>query len=161
MTHDGYTRADALARAREAWDLRIIGTTWDDVAARLGYANDKNAMRAVREAFGEMPEPDRDEFRRLVTDRLEFWSREAMRTYSQATTVRERSAAIRAGVQTVTTLARVSGVLLDRPSTPTETALQAWVAHMLASQTPSWPQEADVVVVHGEIEAGDDSGAGT
>lgn len=122
----------ALDRARRCWDLRVAGLSWRQVAQREGYSDDAGAIRAVREAFGDVPEPDKAEFRALVTERLDFWNREAMRAYADATTVRDRTAAIRAGVQATTALARVTGVEADRAYSPVQAEMDAWVAAMLA-----------------------------
>ena len=142
--------AEALDRATRLWDLRVLGLPWKDAARQVGVSNAQNAIRCVREAFGELPEPDKAEFRALVTERLDFWNREAMRTYASAATVRERTAAIRAGVAATTALARVTGVEADRPYSPAVAEIEAWVASALSGS--GLPVEAPGVlgVVVGE-----------
>jgi hypothetical protein len=146
MVDKAAVNADALSRAERLWQLRTVGLTWDECARRVGLANGQNAIRCVREAFGELPEPDRSEFRALVVARSEFLWREALRTLDAASTARERVAAIRAGQAVLSGLARVTGVEVERPYSPVASEIEAWVAGQLAAvPSDSVPVEAVVV----------------
>lgn len=165
MTDDGYTRADAFARAQEAWRLRRQGLLWESIADRLGYANGQNVMRLVRDTFGELPQPEKDEYRRLVTERGEFLYGLALRTFMEATTPRDKAAALRVCVSANMAQARVTGVLLDRFYNPSQREIDGQVAAWLSEGytvldgelvPPSgdaqalgagtaWPEEAQVV----------------
>jgi hypothetical protein len=139
-------RADALHRADEAWRLRVLGASWAEVAEAVGYANPENAIRAVRETFGIVPEPDRSEYRRLWRERLERLWRQA---YSDA--LDRQPGAVTAAVRIVETAMRLDG--LAAPSevivhNPPGAEIEAWVMGMMSERQPDL-EEYDVL---GEIE---------
>jgi len=72
-------RADALDRAETIWTMRIGGATWDQCAKAVGLATPQNAMRCVRETYGEVPQVDREELRHLWRERTEVVWRQALR----------------------------------------------------------------------------------
>ncbi len=72
-------RADALDRAEKIWALRIGGATWDQRAKAVGLTTRQNAIRCVREAYGEVPQVDREELRHLWRERNEMVWRQALR----------------------------------------------------------------------------------
>lgn len=64
--------AKSMQRVADAWSMRVRGATWDEIASTLGYANGPNALRAVRNLAGTLPEPQMPELRSLWRERLEF-----------------------------------------------------------------------------------------
>lgn len=72
-------RADALDRAETIWAMRIGGATWDQCAKAVGLSTPQNAMRCVRETYGEVPQVDREELRHLWRERNEVLWRQALR----------------------------------------------------------------------------------
>jgi hypothetical protein len=72
-------RADARDRAETIWAMRIGGATWDQCAKAVGLANEANAIRCVRQVYGEVPDIDRAELRHLWRERLEVVHRQALR----------------------------------------------------------------------------------
>lgn len=70
-TQVGAVRGDALARADQAWSMRIGGGTWAAIAQATGYSDAANCIRAVRSVYGQLPEPSRAERRDLWRERLE------------------------------------------------------------------------------------------
>lgn len=64
-------RADHGDRASRAWRLRAAGMQWDEIAETVGYANDSNAIRAVKAFFGTLPTPDRELTRAVWRERHE------------------------------------------------------------------------------------------
>lgn len=102
-------RADAMRRASEAWQLRVAGRTWEQVAAAVGYTDAANCVRAVRTYFGTLPAPARDELRELARARGEaLWSQ----AFQDA--LERRPGAVRAAVALLQRQAALDG--LDEPS---------------------------------------------
>lgn len=64
-------RADALDRANRAWSARVAGAAWKEAAEVAGFSSGRVALDACRNVFGELPQIDREELRRLWRDRLE------------------------------------------------------------------------------------------
>lgn len=154
---DALTRFNAAAqdRVNRAWMLRVLGASWDQVAEQVGYSTGSNACRAVREAMGELPQPQRDELRDLWRSRIEVLWRQSLRDVNQ-----QRPGALSAGVRIAERAARLDG--LDAPEvhviTPTTRELDEWVAEMLAAGGQGIPdvEEADVIVIDGEVVEDDD-----
>lgn len=51
--------------------MRIDGATYDEIAARLGYANRSGAFKAVNDALADVPRESVEEYRHLQIERLE------------------------------------------------------------------------------------------
>lgn len=149
---DGLTRFNAAAqdRVNRAWMLRVMGASWDQVAEQVGYSSGSNACRAVREAMGELPQPQRDELRDLWRSRIEVLWRQSLRDVNQ-----QRPGALSAGVRIAERAARLDG--LDAPEvhviTPSSRELDEWVGQFLLADGP---EEADVIVIDGEVVEDDD-----
>lgn len=102
-------RADALERAEKAWNVRVMGGSWQQAAEIAGYADGSNALRAVRAVYGTLPTLERDEARRLWRDRLEVYYRQALKDLHNGV-----PGAITAAVRIAERAARLDG--LDAPS---------------------------------------------
>lgn len=50
-------------RAAKGWRMRVMGAPWAVIARELGYANEANVYRAVKNYFGTVPQVDRDMLR--------------------------------------------------------------------------------------------------
>ncbi len=140
------TRGDAMQRAAQAYHLRVMGKTWAEIAADVGFSNDANAIRAVRRFVGKLPEPSADETRTVWRDRMEhLWSL-AARDAEQG-----RPGALRAGVAIADRASRLDG--LDAPTRvrfePGEEELEAIVATLLHKGGHEEILDADVL----ELEA--------
>lgn len=144
-------RADALARAEKAWNVRVLGGSWEQAARIAGYSDPSNAMRAVRSVYGTLPEVERSEARRLWRDRLEVLWRQVVQD------VHERiPGATTAAVRIADRAARLDG--LDEPArlsiTPSDGELQRFVSTVIAAQGGrDIPDEGDIFgdVVDAEI----------
>ncbi len=51
--------------------MRIDGATYDEIAARLGYANCSGAFKAVNDTLADVPRESVEEYRHLQIERLE------------------------------------------------------------------------------------------
>lgn len=102
------SRADAMQRASTAWQLRVAGKSWDDIAADLGYENHSNVIRAVRTHFGTLPSPAREELRALARARGEVVWSQALRDVLE-----QRPGAVRAAVAVLQRQSALDG--LDQP----------------------------------------------
>ncbi|MGN7977476.1 hypothetical protein ACTJJ4_07880 [Microbacterium sp. 22195] len=71
-TRTPHANAKAMQRVADAWAMRVRGATWDEVAEAVGYANGPNALRAVRNFVGGLPELQTSELRSLWRERMEF-----------------------------------------------------------------------------------------
>lgn len=70
-----HVRGDALERANRAWELRISGMPWKQVAEMTGFAHASSAQNAVKAVYGSNPAVDREQLRDLWRARLEvLWS---------------------------------------------------------------------------------------
>lgn len=136
------TRGDAMQRAAQAYHLRIVGRTWTEIAAEVGFANDANAIRAVRRFAGRLPDPSPEETRTVWRDRMEhLWSLAARDAETG------RPGALRAGVAIADRAARLDG--LDAPTrvhvTPGAAELDEIVARLLRMGGVEEIVEADVI----------------
>ncbi len=132
-----------MQRASEAWHLRVIGRTWQQIADECGYANPSNAHRAVMRFAGTVPDPAPDELRRLWRHRMELLWSLAVRDATKA-----RPGALRAGVAIADRAAKLGG--LDVPQahilvTPTETQYQMLVERILGAGAHTVDTEHDVL----------------
>lgn len=123
MTGELQPRAGHLQKADMAWQARVQGATWRQAAELAGYSTEQAAIRAVRRAYGQVPEIDREERRRLWRDRLEdLWAENRQ-------DVRDRRAgAVVAGVrivQAATFLDQLGGTNVG--VSPAREELEAWV----------------------------------
>ena len=109
MTPRRKTRADAMQRAAQAWQLRVAGRTWQQIASTLGYSDPANVVRAVREYYGQLPQPDREELRELARARGEVLFEQAL-----VDVLQQRPGAVRAAVAVLQRQAQLDA--LDRPS---------------------------------------------
>lgn len=136
------TRGDAMQRAAQAWHLRVLGKTWNEIADTVGFANDANAIRAVRRYVGRLPEPDADQARTVWRERMEHLWGIAARDAEAG-----RPGAIRAGVAIAQRSAALDG--LDAPSryeiTPGEAQLEQLVQQLLQRSGYEDSPEADVL----------------
>lgn len=135
------TRADALKRADEAWRLRVSGASWGEVADLVGYTDRNNALRAVRNVYGTLPQIERDELRALWRDRLEWLWRQVAHDVTE-----QRPGAAVAGVRVAQAATRLDG--LDMPSevvvyTPDESEIDAFVIAATSYLRPQ-VEEADI-----------------
>jgi len=140
-------RADAAQRAAAAWNARVLGASWEQAAEIAGFANAPNAHRAVTRAYGQVPEPERSELRRIWRERLEVLWRQSVRDVTD-----QRAGAVTAGVRVAGAAASLDG--LDEPtridlSTPTTAEMAEWLSRALSS---GLPVEYDIVA--GEVESG-------
>lgn len=135
-------RADALERAERAWNVRVLGASWEQAARVAGYADPSNAIRAVRSVYGSLPEVERSEARRLWRDRMEVLWRQVVQD------VHERvPGATTAAVRIADRAARLDG--LDEPSrlsiTPSDAELQQFVVTVIEARGgAAIPAEDDI-----------------
>lgn len=64
-------RALAAERRRRAVELALRGTTYEQIAAALGYANRGTVYRIVKNALADREVESIDELRRVEVDRLD------------------------------------------------------------------------------------------
>lgn len=125
--------AAALQRADKAWRARVLGASWAQAALVAGYADDTTAWHAVKNAYGELPKLDREEVRALWRERLEVAWRQSVKDMAE-----QRPGAVTAGVRVAGAAAALDG--LNEPTevvvSPSAAELEAWVARVLAAQTP-------------------------
>ncbi|OAN37437.1 hypothetical protein A4X16_16640 [Microbacterium sp. H83] len=142
-----------MQRAAQAWHLRVLGRTWAEIAEAVGFANDANAIRAVRRFVGKLPEPDVDETRTVWRERMEHLWGIAARDAEAG-----RPGAIRAGVAVAQRASALDG--LDAPAryeiTPAESQLEQLVQQMLARSGHVQVEEPEVLEL--EVLAVDDAG---
>lgn len=144
-----------MQRAAEAWHLRVLGKTWDEIARTVGYANDANAIRAVRKFAGRLPAPSAEETRTIWRERMEhLWSIAARDAAAG------RPGALRAGVAVAQRAAALDG--LDEPTRvavgPDDEFLDQIVSRIAAAAGHEEILEADVLELEvlPAVEAGDD-----
>lgn len=127
--------------------MRIRGAGWDEIARALGYANAPNAVRAVRNYVGRLPEPQAPELRSLWRERLEHLWPVAVRDVEAG-----KPGATRAAVAIAQRAAQLDG--LDAPTrieyTPTEREYAEIVAAMLAHEGITLPIEGEIIDVEPE-----------
>lgn len=143
-------RADAAQRAATAWNARVLGATWEQAAQVAGFTDKSNCFRAVRRAYGSVPEPEREEQRRLWRDRIEHLWRQSVKDVAE-----QRPGAVTAGVRVAGAAAVLDG--LNAPTevvvSPSTAELEAWVERVLALRVPV-VEEFDII---GELPAGQGS----
>lgn len=137
-------RSDALARADRAWRVRVAGGTWADAAEVGGYASPQNALRGVRDTFGELPAVTRDDLRDVWRARLEVMWR-----YAQRDAAEGKTGAIVAGVRVAQAAALIDG--LNAPTEfvvhePTQREIESWVMTVVQMASPL-PEEHDVISI--------------
>lgn len=67
--------AEATVRHLEALELRIAGCTFEQIAAKVGYADKSGAWKAVKSALELTLQPAADELRELESQRLDkLWN---------------------------------------------------------------------------------------
>lgn len=137
-------RADYAQRVQRAWNLRVAGMGWDEIAETVGYSSRSNVIRAVQRYTGTLPTVDTESLRLLSRERGEYlWrhaANEVERTKGGANAVRTATDVLRhqdslygLGQQTV----RVQ-------SDPTPDELARVVSSLLASVGVVMPMEADI-----------------
>jgi hypothetical protein len=140
-------RADAAQRAAAAWNARVLGASWEQAAQIAGFSNAPNAHRAVTNAYGQVPEPERDELRRVWRDRLEHSWRQVVRDMAE-----QRPGATTASVRIAGAAAALDG--LNEPTeirvSPSTAEIEAFVARVRAAEQPQ-VVEFDIL---GELEPG-------
>jgi AraC-like DNA-binding protein len=139
------TRAEADDRAAKAWRLRVMGAPWAVIARELGYANEANVHRAVRNYFGTVPQIDRDMMREMARQRGEqLW----MRAYAEVERTGGAPAAIRAATEVLRRHAALDG--LDEPTrvdlqhTPSQEEFVTFVHAAAKGLGIEMAQEADI-----------------
>jgi hypothetical protein len=123
-----HANAPAAQRVQDAWALRVRGAGWKEIALVLGYANAQNAMRAVRNFAGRLPQPSAPELRSLWRERLEYLWPMAVRDVEKG-----RPGATRAAVSVAARAAQLDGldapqrVTVDFEDPEVQRALFAWL----------------------------------
>ena len=140
MTTRLHQHADAAERARNAWTARIVGSTWAQAAEVAGFTDAGNCVRAVRNYFGALPEPERAEQRALWRERLELLWRQSGRDVRG-----QRPGAVRAAVALSQRAAQLDG--LDEPSrsvvyTPSQEQIEEYLSTVVPRDAGA---EAEVV----------------
>ncbi|MFT4234309.1 MAG: hypothetical protein QM607_04815 [Microbacterium sp.] len=103
------TTADGMRKASSAWQLRVAGRSWEDIAREVGFSDAPHAHRAVRNFFGSVPQPAREELRELARARGEVVFRQALEDVLD-----QRPGAVRAAVAVLQRQAALDG--LDEPT---------------------------------------------
>jgi hypothetical protein len=134
--------AKAMQRVADAYAMRIRGADWATIAHTVGYANPQNAMRAVRNYTGGLPELAPEELRSMWRDRLEYLWPLALRDVENS-----RPGATRAAVAIAQRAAQLDG--LDAPQqveiSPGEETLDRLIATMLKRAGHEEIIDADVI----------------
>jgi len=134
--------APAAQRVADAWAMRVRGAGWNEIALALGYANPQNAMRAVRNYVGKLPEPSAPELRSMWRERLEYLWPIAARDAEAG-----KSGAVRAAVAVAQRAAQLDG--LDAPQhfqiDPSSEELDRLVAELLAFKGLTPVREFDIL----------------
>lgn len=124
-------RLDAEQRAVKAWQGRVAGLTWAQVAAHAGFSDATAACRAVSRYFGQLPAFDREQQRELWRARLEkVWIQTVLDMKEG------KAGATRSAVAVAQRAAQLDG--LDEPTrmelrTPEAAEMEALVRAMLAA----------------------------
>ena len=134
-------RADALRRVTQAWQLRIAGVAWDDIAAQVGYSNAQNCIRAVRNYAGTLPEPSTVELRHLWRARLEkLWP------IAERDVLAGKPGATRAAVALAQRAAAMDGLdSATRVEVSTDAAELEQIVRQIRVARGDLPEEADVL----------------
>ncbi|SKC50441.1 hypothetical protein [Plantibacter cousiniae (nom. nud.)] len=138
-------RADASERASRAWQLRVSGSTWQEIADQLGYVSPSNVYRACMNYFGTVPQPDK-------SFRIEMWRQriEALWGPALRDVQKGRAGAIRAATTVAQRAAALDG--LDAPtrvSVTSDAEIDAWIddyarLKRLAGELPAEVEEGDI-----------------
>jgi hypothetical protein len=131
-----------MQRAQRAWGARVAGMSWKQAAEVAGYADASTACRGVRRFFGELPDLDMEDQRRLWRDRLDvLWARghsELQNGHSAATIIRSL-------VSVADRAAKLDG--LDAPTRlrvgPDSDELEEYVRTIVALSGRAVPIEGD------------------
>jgi hypothetical protein len=136
-----HVNAKAMQRVADAWAMRVRGATWDEIATALGYANAPNALRAVRNYVGTLPQPETTELRSMWRERLETLWPIALEDAKAS-----KPGAMRAAVAVAQRAAQLDG--LDQPTRVEVSAdageLDAMVRALLVAKSGELEAEAEV-----------------
>ncbi|WP_375388396.1 hypothetical protein [uncultured Amnibacterium sp.] len=146
-------RADAAARAEQAWLLRVGGATWEEIAEQVGFAHATNAARAAQRYGDRLPRPDLEHVRQVLRARAEWLWRAAQQDVTD-----QRPGAVRAAAAVLQRISAFEGT--DRPVQvsvgPSPEMFEAVVNSMVAHQRGAGAAvEVDVVADLEELEAVD------
>lgn len=143
-----FANAVAVRKVADAWAMRVRGAGWEEIAQAVGYANPQNAMRAVRNYVGRLPEPSSPELRSLWRERLEYLWPLAARDVEAG-----KSGAIRSAVAIAQRAAQLDG--LDAPQRlevdATGAQIDALVAEILELKGVKLDREVNILELE-EIE---------
>lgn len=136
-----HVNAKAMQRVADAWAMRVRGATWHEIATALGYANGPNALRAVKNYVGTLPQPETTELRSMWRERLEtLWP------IALADAKASKPGAMRAAVAVAQRAAQLDG--LDQPTRVEVSAdageLDAMVRALLVAKSGELEAEAEV-----------------
>jgi hypothetical protein len=134
-------RADAARRAMHAWQLRVSGLPWDEVATQAGFSNAPNALRAVRNWAGRLPQLTHTELREVARERAEWLWRKAAEDVED-----RRPGAVRAAVATLQRQAALDGLdAAHRIEVDVDAAELERIARQIQAARGMTPIEADVL----------------
>ena len=129
-----------MQKVADAWAMRVRGADWATIAGAVGYASPQNAMRAVRNYAGRLPELTMPELRSMWRERLE-----ALWPIAFADVERGKRGATRAAVAIAQRAAALDG--LDAPARMQVEASAAELDAMvrvLLTQVPDRAIEASI-----------------
>lgn len=157
--HESPGNAAGRARARKtnaALQMRYAGATWNEIATALGYPTPRTAMIATEKALERelANADDREKMRKLAGARLERLIR-AVWPKAIDPDSPDQMIAVGKAREVIADHRKLFG--LDAPTevvvhNPSQTELEAWVARVVAFQTPT-VEEYDIIT--GEIEPPD------
>jgi hypothetical protein len=144
MAVEQLVRGDATQRAMAAWELRVVGNTWQQIADQLDYSHPQAAHRAVTEFRGSTPAIDGQEIRRELHERSEWLWQQACQDV-----VDQKPGAVTAAVRTLDRLSRLLGA--DAPTRVAVAHFQSVAGELYASDDddapvlPSMPSLAELM----------------
>lgn len=127
--------AGSMQKVADAWAMRVRGAEWGEIARAVGYANPQNAMRAVRNYAGRLPEPQMAELRSLWRERLEFLWPTAVRDVESG-----KPGGMRAAVAVAQRAAQLDG--LDQPQRVEVSASSSELTEMVRALVEAKGQRA-------------------